>query len=88
MAIDNQIIFIISKKHIYVKIGLLSKLFAPSYRYNRAKYKSLLVMQMMFSFMLTDENSGLKLCRKCTKAFVSEGKKELYCSKCKENLML
>ena len=48
----------------------------------------LLVMQMMFSFMLTDENSGLKLCRKCTKAFVSEDKKELYCSKCKENLML
>ena len=44
----------------------------------------LLVMQMMFSFMLTNENSGLKLCRKCTKAFVSEDKGELYCGECKK----
>ena len=43
----------------------------------------LLVIQMIFSFMLTDENSGLKLYRKCTKAFVSENKRELYCGECR-----
>ena len=47
----------------------------------------LLAIQMMFSFMLVDETSKLKLCPNCYKAFFTENGDDLYCSeKClKEN---
>ena len=45
----------------------------------------LLGIQMMFSFMLTDKDKPLKLCKHCQKAFVASGESDLFCgSKCKE----
>ena len=42
-------------------------------------------IQMMFSFMLTDKDKPLKLCKHCQKAFVASSESDLFCSsKCKE----
>ena len=42
-------------------------------------------IQMMFSFVLTDKDKPLKLCKHCQKAFVASGESNLFCSpKCKE----
>ena len=39
---------------------------------------------MMFSFMLTDEDSPLKLCKHCQKVFAASRQSNLFCSpKCK-----
>lgn len=44
----------------------------------------LLGVQMMFSFMLTDEKSSLKVCKHCGKAFVASSPNSVFCSgKCK-----
>lgn len=44
----------------------------------------LLGVQMMFSFMLTDEKSSLKVCKYCGKAFVASRPNSVFCSgKCK-----
>ena len=44
----------------------------------------LLGVQMMFSFMLTDEKSSLKVCKHCGKAFVASRSNSVFCSgKCK-----
>ena len=44
----------------------------------------LLGMQMMFSFMLTDEKSALKVCKHCGKAFGANRPNSVFCSgKCK-----
>ena len=41
-------------------------------------------VQMMFSFMLTDEKSSLKVCKHCGKAFVASRPNSVFCSgKCK-----
>ena len=40
----------------------------------------LLGIQMMFSFMLTDKDNPLKLCKHCQKAFVASSESELFCS--------
>ena len=40
----------------------------------------LLAIQMMFSFMLVDETSTLKLCPNCYKAFFAENEYDVYCS--------
>ena len=45
----------------------------------------LLGIQMMFSFMLTDKDKPLKLCKHCQKAFVASNENDVFCSsKCKE----
>jgi len=48
-------------------------------------FQSLLLgVQMMFSFMLTDEKSSLKVCKHCGKAFVASRPNSVFCSgKCK-----
>lgn len=44
----------------------------------------LLGVQMMFSFMLTDEKSSLKVCKHCGKAFVAGRPNSVFCSgRCK-----
>ena len=44
----------------------------------------LLGVQMMFSFMLTDEKSSLKVCKHCGNAFVASRPNSVFCSgKCK-----
>lgn len=44
----------------------------------------LLGIQMMFSFMLTDEQRPLRLCKHCTKAFVASRPSAVFCSpRCK-----
>ena len=44
----------------------------------------LLGVQMMFSFMLTDEKSSLKVCKHCGKAFVASRPNSVFCNgKCK-----
>ena len=44
----------------------------------------LLGVQMMFSFMLTDEKSSLKVCKHCGNAFVAGRTNSVFCSgKCK-----
>ena len=44
----------------------------------------LLGIQMMFSFMLTDEDSPLRLCKHCQKVFAASRQSNLFCSpKCK-----
>ena len=41
-------------------------------------------LRMMFSFMLTDEKSSLKVCKHCRKAFVASRPNSVFCSgKCK-----
>ena len=40
----------------------------------------LLAIQMMFSFMITDENSTLKLCKHCGKIFVASRSNVQFCS--------
>ena len=40
----------------------------------------LLCIQMMFSFMLTDDNSSLKVCKHCGKAFVATRSNMEFCS--------
>ena len=40
----------------------------------------LLGVQMMFSFMLTDEKSSLKVCKHCGKAFVASRPNSVFCS--------
>ena len=41
-------------------------------------------VQMMFSFMLTDEKSSLKVCKHCGNAFVASRPNSVFCSgKCK-----
>lgn len=48
----------------------------------------LLGVQMMFSFMLTDEKSSLKVCKHCGKAFVASRPNSVFCSgKCKTGIM-
>ena len=43
----------------------------------------LLAIQMMFSFMLADETSILRLCKNCIKAFFAKDNEEDFrCSKC------
>ena len=45
----------------------------------------LLGIQMMFSFVLTDMDKPLKLCKNCQKAFVASNESDVFCSsKCKE----
>ena len=45
----------------------------------------LLGIQMMFSFMLTDKDKPMKLCKHCQKAFVASSESDVFCSsKCKE----
>ena len=44
----------------------------------------LLAIQMMFSFMLVDETSTLKLCHNCYKAFFTENKDADLCEECME----
>ena len=39
----------------------------------------LLAIQMMFSFMLADETSSLKLCKNCMKAFFAKDNEEDFC---------
>lgn len=39
----------------------------------------LLAIQMMFSFMLADETSSLKLCKNCMKAFFAKNNEEVFC---------
>lgn len=42
-----------------------------------------LAIQMMFSFMLADETSSLKLCKNCMKAFFAKNNEEDFCcTKC------
>lgn len=36
--------------------------------------------QMMFSFMLTDSENPIRLCRHCTKAFVASRPSAVFCS--------
>ena len=44
----------------------------------------LLGVQMMFSFILTDEKFSLKICKHCGKAFVASRPNSVFCSgKCK-----
>ncbi len=44
----------------------------------------LLGIQMMFSFLLTDEKNPLRLCHNCQRAFLASRKDSLFCSpKCK-----
>ena len=44
----------------------------------------LLGIQMMFSFMLTDEDNPLKMCKHCQKVFAASRQSNLFCSpKCK-----
>lgn len=44
----------------------------------------LLGVQMMFSFMIADENSSLEVCKHCGKAFVASKPNSVFCSgKCK-----
>ena len=40
----------------------------------------MLGIQMMFSFMLTDSENPIKLCRHCTKAFVASRPSAVFCS--------
>ena len=40
----------------------------------------LLCIQMMFSFMLTDDNSSLKVCKHCGKAFAASRSNMEFCS--------
>ena len=40
----------------------------------------LLGLQMMFSFMLTDDKRPLRICRHCTKAFVASRPSAIFCS--------
>lgn len=40
----------------------------------------MLALQMMFSFMITDENSTLKLCKHCGKIFVASRSNVQFCS--------
>ena len=40
----------------------------------------MLAIQMMFSFMITDENSTLKLCKHCGKIFVASRSNVQFCS--------
>ena len=40
----------------------------------------LLCVQMMFSFMLTDENSSMKVCKHCGKAFIATRPNMEFCS--------
>ena len=40
----------------------------------------LLGVQMMFSFMLTDSENPIRLCRHCTKAFVASRPSAVFCS--------
>ena len=66
---------------------------APTYRIALEKdspvivwdFHSLLVMvQMCFSFMLTDKDSDMRMCKHCKKAFVASRKGNEFCSqKCK-----
>lgn len=42
----------------------------------------LLAIQMMFSFMLVDETSSLKLCPNCYKAFITENEDTDGCEEC------
>ena len=41
----------------------------------------LLCIQMMFSFMLTDDDSSLKVCKHCGKAFVATRSNMEFCSR-------
>jgi len=43
-------------------------------------YFLLSCVQMMFSFMLTDENHPLRACKTCSKAFIPSRPNILYCS--------
>ena len=43
-------------------------------------YSLLLGVQMMFSFMLTDSENPIRLCRHCTKAFVASRPSAVFCS--------
>lgn len=43
-------------------------------------YSLILGIQMMFSFMLTDSENPIKLCRHCTKAFVASRPSAVFCS--------
>ena len=40
----------------------------------------LLAIQMMFSFMLTDEKSSLKICKHCGKVFLASRPNTVFCS--------
>lgn len=40
----------------------------------------LLAIQMMFSFMLADETSSLRICKNCMKAFFAKSNEEDFCS--------
>lgn len=40
-------------------------------------------VQMMFSFMLTDEKSTLRVCKHCGNAFIASRPNSVFCSRCK-----
>lgn len=45
----------------------------------------MLNIKLMFSFMLTDENTPLRLCRECAKPFIAPRSNSYFCSKeCRE----
>ena len=46
----------------------------------KAMNSLMLAIQMMFSFMITDENSTLKLCKHCGKIFVASRSNVQFCS--------
>ena len=41
----------------------------------------MLGVQMMFSFMLTDSNNPIRICRNCMKAFAADDQSSVFCSK-------
>lgn len=47
-------------------------------------YDRILGVQMMFSFMLTDEKTALRSCKHCTKVFAAKHPNVAFCSpRCK-----
>ena len=47
-------------------------------------YSLLIMVQMRFSFMLTDKDSDMRMCKHCKKAFIASRKGNEFCSqKCK-----
>ncbi len=47
----------------------------------------LLGIQMVFSFMLTDSEKPIRLCKHCTKSFVASRTSAVFCSpQCKNNV--
>ena len=80
------------QKHLYRQGMAAFGGIAPTYHIELLEHPTivwdfhslLLGVQMMFSFMLTDEKSSLKVCKHCGKAFVAGRPNSVFCSgKCK-----